>query len=99
MSDKTGNSAIIDVVAASIPTMKKHIEFVVNHTKAFIMIDSHPAQIGAEGHSCKGTKLRTTSPIPVHLRFAQEAGSDSHDCNLCTEIIGFSDAKSAKAPH
>jgi tetrahydromethanopterin S-methyltransferase subunit H len=77
MSDKTGNPAVIDVVAASIPTMKKHIEFVVNHTKALItLIDSHPAQIGAEGHSCKGTKLHTTPPIPAHLRFAQEAGSD-----------------------
>lgn len=49
MSDKTGNPAMIDVVGASIPAMKKHIEFVVDRTKAPIMIDSPSAEIRAVG--------------------------------------------------
>jgi len=38
MSEKTGNPCMVDVVGASIPAMKKHIEFVADHTKAPIMI-------------------------------------------------------------
>ena len=49
MSDKTGNPTMIDVVGASIPAMKKHIEFVVDRTKAPIMIDSPSAEIRAVG--------------------------------------------------
>jgi len=49
MSDKTGNPAMIDVVGASIPAMKKHIEFVVDRTKAPILIDSPSAEIRAVG--------------------------------------------------
>lgn len=51
MSDKTGNPAMIDVVAASVPAMKKHLEFVADHTKAPIMIDSPSAEIRAHGLS------------------------------------------------
>jgi len=40
MSDKTGNPAMVDVVGASVPAMKKQIEFVADRTKAPMMIDS-----------------------------------------------------------
>jgi len=51
MSDKTGNPAIVDVVGASVPAMKKHIEFVADRTKAPMMIDSPSAEIRAVGVS------------------------------------------------
>lgn len=49
MSDKTGNPAMIDVVSASIPAMKTHLEFVADRTKAPLMIDSPSAEIRAVG--------------------------------------------------
>ncbi len=49
MSDKTGNPAMIDVVAASIPAMKTHLEFVADLTKSPLMIDSPSAEIRAVG--------------------------------------------------
>jgi tetrahydromethanopterin S-methyltransferase subunit H len=49
MSDKTGNPAMIDVVGASLPAMQKHLEFVIDHTKAPIMIDSPSAEIRIAG--------------------------------------------------
>ena len=49
MSDKTGNPAMIDVVSASIPAMKTHLEFVADLTKAPLMIDSPSAEIRAIG--------------------------------------------------
>jgi len=51
MSDKTGNPAMIDVVGASVPAMKKYLEFVVDRTKTPIMIDSPSAEIRAVGLS------------------------------------------------
>lgn len=51
MSDKTGNPAMVDVVGASIPAMKSHLEFVADHTKAPIMIDSPSAEMRAVGLS------------------------------------------------
>jgi tetrahydromethanopterin S-methyltransferase subunit H len=49
MSDKTGNPAMIDVVGASVPGMKKYLEFVVDRTKAPLMIDSPSAEIRGAG--------------------------------------------------
>ena len=49
MSDKTGNPAMIDVAAASIPAMKTHLEFVADLTKSPLMIDSPSAEIRAVG--------------------------------------------------
>jgi tetrahydromethanopterin S-methyltransferase subunit H len=49
MSDKTGNPAMIDVVAASAPAMKKAIDFVIDRTKAPILIDSPSEQFRAIG--------------------------------------------------
>jgi len=49
MSDKTGNPAMIDVVAASAPAMKKAIDFVIDLTKAPILIDSPSEQFRAVG--------------------------------------------------
>jgi [methyl-Co(III) methoxylated-aromatic-compound-specific corrinoid protein]---tetrahydromethanopterin methyltransferase len=49
MSDKTGNPAIIDIVSASVPAMKTHLEFVADRTKAPLMIDSPSAEIRAVG--------------------------------------------------
>ena len=49
MSDKTGYPAMIDVVAASIPAMKTHLEFVADLTKSPLMIDSPSAEIRAVG--------------------------------------------------
>lgn len=49
MSDKTGNPAMIDVVSASVPAMKTHLEFVADRTKAPLMIDSPSAEIRAVG--------------------------------------------------
>lgn len=49
MSDKTGNPAMIDVMGASLPAMQKHLEFVIDHTKAPIMIDSPSAEIRIAG--------------------------------------------------
>jgi len=49
MSDKTGNPAMIDVVGASALAMKKAIDFVIDHTKAPILIDSPSEQFRAEG--------------------------------------------------
>jgi tetrahydromethanopterin S-methyltransferase subunit H len=51
MSDKTGNPAMIDVVGGSVPAMKKYLEFIVDRTKAPIMIDSPSAEIRAVGLS------------------------------------------------
>jgi len=51
MSDKTGNPAMIDVVGASVPAMRKHLEFVADRTKAPIMVDSPSAEIRAAGLS------------------------------------------------
>lgn len=51
MSEKTGNPAMIDVVGGSVPAMKKYLEFIVDHTKAPIMIDSPSAEIRAAGLS------------------------------------------------
>lgn len=51
MSDRTGNPCMLDVVGASVPAMKRHIEFVADHTKAPIMIDSPSAEIRATGLS------------------------------------------------
>lgn len=51
MSDKTGNPAMVDVVGASVPAMKTHLEFVADHTKAPIMIDSPSAEIRVVGLS------------------------------------------------
>jgi tetrahydromethanopterin S-methyltransferase subunit H len=51
MSDKTGNPAMTDVAAASVPAMKKRLEFVADHTKAPIMIDSPSAETRAHGLS------------------------------------------------
>jgi len=49
MSDKTGNPAMIDVVGASAPAMKKAIDFVIDHTKAPILIVSPSEQFRAIG--------------------------------------------------
>jgi len=49
MSDKTGNPAMIDVVGSSVPAMKKYLEFVVDRTKAPLMIDSPSAEIRGVG--------------------------------------------------
>jgi len=49
MADKTGNRCMIDVVGASVPAMKSHLEFVADRTKAPIMIDSPSAEIRAVG--------------------------------------------------
>jgi len=51
MSEKTGNPAMIDVVGASVPAMKRHLEFVADHTKAPIMVDSPSAEIRGVGLS------------------------------------------------
>jgi len=51
MSDKTGNPAMIDVVGASVPAMKRHLEFVADHSKAPMLIDSPSAEIRALGLS------------------------------------------------
>jgi len=51
MSEKTGNPAIVDVVGASVPAMKRHLEFVADHTNAPIMVDSPSAEIRATGIS------------------------------------------------
>jgi tetrahydromethanopterin S-methyltransferase subunit H len=51
MSDKTGNPAMIDVVGASVPVMKKHLEFVADHTKAPLMVDSPSAEMRVLGLS------------------------------------------------
>lgn len=51
MSDKTGNPCMVDVVAASLPAMKKSLEFVVDHTEAPIMVDSPSAEVRAGGLS------------------------------------------------
>jgi tetrahydromethanopterin S-methyltransferase subunit H len=51
MSEKTGNPAMIDVVGASVPAMKRHLEFVADHTKAPIMVDSPSAEIRGIGLS------------------------------------------------
>ena len=51
MSDKTGNPCMIDVVAASIPAMSKHLEFVVDRTKAPLMVDSPSDQMRISGLS------------------------------------------------
>lgn len=83
MSDKTGNPAMIDVVGASIPAMKKHIEFVVDRTKAPIMIDSPSEEIRAVGLAyAKGQGLLdrvvynsvNPSSKPGELKAVQESG-------------------------
>ena len=51
MSDRTGNPCIVDVVGASVPAMKRHLEFVADHTEAPIMIDGPSAEIRATGLS------------------------------------------------
>jgi len=51
MCDKTGNPAMVDVVGASVPAMKKHIEFVADRTEAPMMVDSPSAEIRAVGVS------------------------------------------------
>jgi tetrahydromethanopterin S-methyltransferase subunit H len=51
MSDRTGNPCVIDVVGASIPAMKKHLEFVVDRTKAPLMVDSPSDQMRVLGLS------------------------------------------------
>lgn len=51
MSDKTGSPCMIDVVGASVPAMKRHLEFVADHTKAPIMIDSPSADMRVTGLS------------------------------------------------
>jgi tetrahydromethanopterin S-methyltransferase subunit H len=51
MSDKTGNPCMIDVVGASIPAMTKHLEFVVDRTKAPVMVDSPSDQMRLSGLS------------------------------------------------
>jgi len=86
MSDKTGNPAMIDVVGASIPAMKKHLEFVVDHTKAPILIDSPSAEIRAIGLSYakeQGFLDRVVynsinpSSKPDELKAVQESGVTS----------------------
>lgn len=51
MSDRTGNPCMVDVVGASVLAMKRHLEFVADHTEAPIMIDSPSAEIRATGLS------------------------------------------------
>ena len=51
MSDKTGNPCMIDVVGASMPAMTKHLEFVVDRTKAPLMVDSPSDQMRLSGLS------------------------------------------------
>jgi tetrahydromethanopterin S-methyltransferase subunit H len=51
MSDRTGNPCMVDVVGASVPAMKRHMEFVADRTKAPIMIDSPSVEIRAIGVS------------------------------------------------
>jgi len=51
MSDKTGNPCMVDVVAVSLPAMKKALEFIVDHTKAPIMVDSPSAEVRVAGLS------------------------------------------------
>ena len=51
MSEKTGTPAMIDVVGASVTAMKSHLEFVADHSKAPIMVDSPSAEIRGVGLS------------------------------------------------
>jgi tetrahydromethanopterin S-methyltransferase subunit H len=51
MSDKTGNPCMVDVVGVSIPAMQKALEFVADHTKAPIMVDSPSIEARAAGLS------------------------------------------------
>ena len=51
MSDRTGNPCMVDVVGASVPAMRKALEFVVDHTKAPVMVDSPSIDARAAGLS------------------------------------------------
>ena len=51
MSEKTGNPCMVDVVGASLPAMKRHLEFVADRSKAPIMIDSPSSDIRTTGLS------------------------------------------------
>lgn len=86
MSDRTGNPCMVDVVGASIPAMKRHLEFVADHTKAPIMIDSPSAEIRATGLSyAKEQRMLdrviynsiNPSSKPDELRTVQSSGVDS----------------------
>jgi tetrahydromethanopterin S-methyltransferase subunit H len=86
MSDKTGNPAMIDVVGASVPAMKSHLEFVADHSKAPILIDSPSAEIRATGLSYakeQGILDRVVynsinpSSKPDELKAVQSSGVDS----------------------
>lgn len=86
MSDRTGNPAIIDVLGASVPAMKTHLQFVADHTKAPIMIDSPSAEIRATGLSYareQGILDRVIynsinpSSKPDELKTVQSSGVDS----------------------
>jgi tetrahydromethanopterin S-methyltransferase subunit H len=49
MSDRTGNPCMVDAVGASVSGMKRAIEFVADHTKAPIMVDSPSVEARAVG--------------------------------------------------
>jgi len=51
MSEKTGNPCMVDVVGASLPAMKRHLEFVADRSNAPIMIDSPSSDIRTTGLS------------------------------------------------
>jgi tetrahydromethanopterin S-methyltransferase subunit H len=86
MSDRTGNPCMVDVVGASVPAMKRHLEFVADHTKAPIMIDSPSAELRATGLSyakAQGFLDRVVynsinpSAKPDELKAVQSSGVDS----------------------
>jgi tetrahydromethanopterin S-methyltransferase subunit H len=86
MSDKTGNPAMIDVVGASVPGMKKYLEFVVDRTETPLMIDSPSAEIRGAGLAYakeQGILDRvvynsiTPSSKPDELKMVQESGVSS----------------------
>jgi len=86
MSDKTGNPCMVDVVGASVPAMKSHLEFVVDHTKAPVMIDGPSAEIRATGLSYakeQGILDRmiynsiNPSSKPDELKMVQSSGIDT----------------------
>ena len=86
MSDRTGNPCMVDVLGASVPAMKRHLEFVADHTKAPIMIDSPSAEIRATGLSyakAQGFLDRVVynsinpSAKPDELKAVQSSGVDS----------------------
>jgi tetrahydromethanopterin S-methyltransferase subunit H len=86
MSDKTGNPAMVDVVGASVPAMKSHLEFVADRTKAPILVDSPSAEIRVIGVSYAkelGILDRVVynsinpSSKPDELKAVQSSGVDS----------------------